>query len=495
MIKYINKGVIVLRSLHRFNVIAIWICSIILIALSLVNNGASIIFVKGAIIMIITCIITTVVSIIKINDTIKGILITTLVAIATLGYSFVEGGSNRTFIASFFVLALVTIYFNPKILISYTSIYMACCIIVTILDPKIIDGPNYDVRMILIKIAIYIATAAALTYATYRGQKILTKSEENVKDISEKEADLSDKINTTRQITLELNNSIQNCKDNIGVMANYSDSVKDASNQMATVIEETTNSVISVNERIRLAGEQIARNSNYAAQLEESFKRVMESVHSGNTEGSLVKDSMENIKVTVHSAKNATSNLLVQMSQINTILDEINSISSQTNLLSLNASIEAARAGEHGKGFAVVADEIRALSEQSSNAANNIHKILGELSKTTEEVSLKVTHGADSVEVGRDNISKLLNQLSVIDSTALQADVFVQKEFRVIAKVKDNFDAIQSEIENIVAMSEENAAMVVNITESINEQNVATENISKEIVDIATLSDSLRSTF
>ena len=61
--------------------------------------------------------------------------------------------------------------------------------------------------------------------------------------------------------------------------------------------------------------------------------------------------------------------------QVNSLTDEIMSIASQTNLLSLNASIEAARAGEAGKGFAVVAGEIGSLAENSRQTAGNIQKI------------------------------------------------------------------------------------------------------------------------
>ena len=64
------------------------------------------------------------------------------------------------------------------------------------------------------------------------------------------------------------------------------------------------------------------------------------------------------------------------LSQINSVASDILDVSSQTNMLSLNASVEAARAGENGKSFAVVASEVKELAFKASDLSNEIAELV-----------------------------------------------------------------------------------------------------------------------
>jgi len=85
---------------------------------------------------------------------------------------------------------------------------------------------------------------------------------------------------------------------------------------------------------------------------------------------------MSTVQNKVETSSQKVMELQKRSDEIGNILEVIEEITSQINLLSLNAAIEAARAGEAGKGFAVVADEVRKLAEKSTIATKEIRTLV-----------------------------------------------------------------------------------------------------------------------
>lgn len=134
----------------------------------------------------------------------------------------------------------------------------------------------------------------------------------------------------------------------------------------------------------------------------------------------------QNLNAVGEALELTSRNSLSKVQETDKLLNFIKDISSQTNLLGLNAAIEAARVGEAGRGFGVVADEIRKLADHSSSSVKTIGKFLQEMH---EEI------GQSDQQIGQ--VGKIVSSLADATNSAASAIQQLSSSAELLSKMAE----------------------------------------------------------
>jgi methyl-accepting chemotaxis protein len=182
---------------------------------------------------------------------------------------------------------------------------------------------------------------------------------------------------------------------------------------------------------------------------------------------------------------NEIEDLELQSGSIADFIEVINQISSQTNLLSLNASIEAARAGEAGRGFAVVAEEIRKLADQSVEASKQITEIVGKIQEKTKGTTASARQAESIVKSQMEALTKTVSAFENINQhvgNLVDNLNSISDGVRGIETAKDEtLDAIR----NISAISQQTATSSEEVSATANNQISSVEYLNKSASELA----------
>lgn len=221
-------------------------------------------------------------------------------------------------------------------------------------------------------------------------------------------------------------------------------SLADQSENLATGSTSQAASIANVSTAAEEIYQQISETAGQATEVRNASEAMRRNAGDGNTQVQDLLAAISDIEASVQSIESA--------------VNIIQSLAFQTNILALNAAVEAARAGSSGKGFAVVADEVRSLASNSSEAAQQIIKVL---SACREAVSRGSTVAANTSAV----MGRIRQSVEQVADQSVRISERTEAQLEAVNGIKEDLGRVSDIVQSNAAASQECSAMVRELSE------------------------------
>ena len=319
----------------------------------------------------------------------------------------------------------------------------------------------------------------------------LTETDELTKAAKTLQVNLQSIVEEIRNASTNLSDSVMNTNGLCNTSADGATQISSAVDELASAAQSMAESVQELNAEMVEIGGNIEVITGAVTELNAASDSMNSISDQAQTDIQEVYESSQNSVAAVEAIAEHMETLTKAINEVSNATRLIGDISSQTNLLSLNASIEAARAGEAGRGFAVVAQEIGSLAAQSQDSvsqidaiANNIIQLSQTSASLTEKIKEIIADEQVKVQKTKDSFTELKNE---IDNSVVQ----IQNISDQAASLEVSKEKAISAVSDLSAISEENAASNEEVTASISNLSVNINDISSQSDDMSGMAEKL----
>ena len=293
--------------------------------------------------------------------------------------------------------------------------------------------------------------------------------------------------------------TISSIKENVQAVEALQEAHKTDMEQISEVIDQVHEDLTENSQCIQAENKEVYNTSSIMDEMIGKLEHVNQMADTLSEETETMGEkaeksvsSLDNIKKVTGELEgkvkenNQQIGLLHSQSQkINDITKLISEITSQTDLLALNASIEAARAGEHGKGFAVVASEIQQLAGESGKAANDINTIVFEILQGIQKTEEGSGEQIKIIQDSKTDIEIAIKDITELIQSTLHLGTFMKEVVEEIILLSESGNTVRSKFKLLESFSSQNAAKIQNTQANMNTVEQALYHIQDNLEQIS----------
>ncbi|MBR3039905.1 MAG: hypothetical protein IKI20_04535 [Lachnospiraceae bacterium] len=310
----------------------------------------------------------------------------------------------------------------------------------------------------------------------------------SVLELTDKLHDISNELGVAIKLLYDASGEMAvgavNSSESVGQVEKAISEISDGASNQAGESQTAMDNVALMGEMVRETTKEVASLRDNAAEMDRAGDQAITILNKLSEVNLRTRESVD----TIYAQTNATN---ASVADIRNAVEMITGIAEQTNLLSLNASIEAARAGEAGRGFAVVASEIQKLAEQSNRSANEIERIIENLSDESAKSVAIMDDVKAIIDTQNHDVGETEKAFRVVKADIDESIKSIEMIAEKTRKLDEARERVIEVVHNLTSIAQENAASTEETLANATRVNDAIGDVERQAEDLKSIADNL----